>query len=52
MILALIVIVLVGGPLGLIALCAALRSGQCARLLEESPAMTQSLQPQELRRAA
>ena len=52
MIIALIGIALVGGLLGLIALCAALRSGQCARALEETPEMTASLQPQELRRAA
>jgi hypothetical protein len=52
MIVALIALALVGGLLGLLGLCAGLRAGQCARLLEEAPDLAAPALPQELRRAA
>jgi hypothetical protein len=53
MIAALIVLLVVGGFLGLVGLCAGLRAGQCSRRLEESPhlAAPAPLQ-QDVRRAA
>jgi hypothetical protein len=52
MIAALVVLVLVAGPLGLLALGAALRAGQCASLLEDNPDLAVPAPPEQLRRAA
>jgi hypothetical protein len=41
-----------GGLLGLLGLCAGLRAGQCARLLEDNPDLAVPAPAQELRRAA
>ena len=51
---ALLILVLVAsslGLLGLLRLCAALRAGQCERLIEGNPELAVPA-PQELRRAA
>lgn len=42
----------IGGALGLIGICAAMRAGQCSQHLESSPHLAVPAPPPELRRAA
>ena len=48
----LIVALVIGGGLGLLGLCAAVRAGQCSQWLEKSAESADAPLPQELRRAA